>query len=144
MSTTENKYQRGKIYKLISNETNDVYYGSTIEDKLTNRLSGHRKNYKQFLNGKCSHITSFEIIKFDNAKIILVENYPCNTKYELLAREQQYIDNNVCVNKQRAYSGMTHPLKFNCECGSSFSKQHKVEHLRTKKHIKYLETKTLA
>ena len=45
MSITENKYQRSKIYKLISIETNDVYYGSTIEDKLTNRLSGYRKNY---------------------------------------------------------------------------------------------------
>ena len=44
MSITENKCQRSKIYKLISIETNDVYYGSTIEDKLTNRLSGYRQN----------------------------------------------------------------------------------------------------
>ena len=38
MENTENKYQRGKIYKLISNQTNLVYYGSTIENTLTNRL----------------------------------------------------------------------------------------------------------
>ena len=35
MSITENKHQRGNIYKLILNQTNDIYYGSTIEDKLT-------------------------------------------------------------------------------------------------------------
>jgi len=30
---------------------------------------------------------------------VLVENYPCNSKDELLARERHYIENNECVNK---------------------------------------------
>ena len=47
-------------------------------------------------------MTSFEIVKFEDVKIILIENFPCKTKYELLAREQYYIDNNICVNKQRS------------------------------------------
>ena len=107
MTTTENKYQRGKIYKIISNQTNDVYYGSTVEQRITNRLSGHRQNYKRWLTEKYPYVTSFEIIKFEDAKIILVENFPCNTRYELLAREQHYIDNNECVNKHNAYTGLT-------------------------------------
>ena len=104
---TENKYSRGKIYKLVSSQTQDVYYGSTIEDKLTNRLAGHRKGYKRWLNHKYNFSTSFEIIKFDDCKIILVENFPCNSIYELLAREQYHIENNECVNKYKAYTGFT-------------------------------------
>ena len=42
MEKDNNKYQRGKIYKLISNQTTEVYYGYCIEPQLTNRLSKHR------------------------------------------------------------------------------------------------------
>ena len=69
---TENKYQRSKIYKIISNSTSDVYYGSTIEDKLTNRLSKHRIGYKLWLNNKQNYVSSYEIMKFKDSKIILV------------------------------------------------------------------------
>ena len=103
----ENKYQRGKIYKLISNQTEDVYYGSTIEVKITNRLSKHRCHYKRWLNGKSPYVSSFEIVKFDDAKILLVENFPCNTVYELYARENYYIENNRCVNKLKPPTGLT-------------------------------------
>ena len=106
MEKPENKYQRGKIYKLISNETDKIYYGSTIEDVLTNRLSGHRSSYKRWLNGKYDYTSSFEIVKFDDCKIVLVENYPCNTKYELVAREQHHIDNNYCVDKCKSFTGL--------------------------------------
>ena len=164
MSITENKYQRGKIYKIISNQTNDIYYGSTIEDRLTNRLSGHRKNYRQWLSENFRYMTSFEIVKFEDAKIILVETFPCKTKYELLAREQFYIDNNDCINKQRAlrtesrsvydkeyyeenkdkifeYRKQYHQQTFKCECGSLVRNYGKTEHFRTKKHLEYLEKK---
>ena len=107
MEKTENKYQRGKIYKIISNQTNDVYYGSTIEPYLTNRLSKHRMDYKHFLNGEYHYITSYELLKFDDAKIILVETYSCNTKDELHAREQFYIENNDCVNMRKAWRGQS-------------------------------------
>ena len=43
----------------------------------------------------------------DDVKIILVENFPCNPIYELHARENYYIENNECVNKIKAYTGLT-------------------------------------
>ena len=104
--TPENRYQRGKIYKLISNQTDDTYYGSTIEIILSNRVAKHRNNYKSWLEGKFPYITSFEIIKYPDAKIVLVENFPCTNRYELIGREQHYIDNNKCVNKLKAYTGL--------------------------------------
>ena len=95
-----------QVYKLVSNETPSVYYGSTIEDIVTNRLSGHRRDYRSWLNGKHDYVPSFEIVKYQDCKIILVESYRCKTVYELTAREQYYIDNNTCVNKNKAYSGL--------------------------------------
>ena len=104
---TENKYKRGKLYKLISNQTEDVYYGSTIENKLTNRLAGHRNSYRGWLEGKKPYMTSFEIVKYDDAKIVLLENFPCSTIYELCAKENYYIENNRCVNKLKPPTGLT-------------------------------------
>ena len=98
----QNKYMGGKIYKLISNETNQIYYGSTVQKCLTNRLALHRSAYERWLAGKTGYVTSFELVKFPDCKIVLVENFPCNTKYELTAREQVFIDKNECVNKRNS------------------------------------------
>jgi len=39
-------YKNGKIYKLINHSMPDiVYYGSTTQ-KLCNRLTGHKDNFK--------------------------------------------------------------------------------------------------
>ena len=132
---TENKYQRGKIYKLVSAKTDDVYYGSTIENKLTNRLASHRRNYKRLLNGKYHYVSSFEIVKYDDCRIILVENFPCNTVYELLARENYYVENNVCVNRLKPFLGLT---KY--EYNKQYYIDNKNEIDQRKKHY-YIENK---
>ena len=85
-------YKEGKIYKIISNHTTDIYIGSTVST-LTKRLSRHK-------HGGSS---SSEIIKYGDAKIILIEKYPCNDKDELRMREQYHIDNNKCINKVRSH-----------------------------------------
>lgn len=94
-------YSKGKIYKIISNKTNDVYIGSTIQS-LSVRLAGHRKLYKSYLGGKSNYITSYDILKYDDVKIILIEECPCDNREQLLAREQYHIDNMDCINKNRA------------------------------------------
>jgi len=82
-----NKYQNGKIYKLFCNESNLVYYGSTITT-LKHRLSQHRTNKKG------ASISKIMI----NPQIELLEDFPCNTKKELEVRERFYIENNECIN----------------------------------------------
>jgi hypothetical protein len=92
-------YQNAKIYKIFSYENDDVYYGSTC-DTLCRRMTGHRNSYKLYKEGKSNNnYTSFKILELTSAKIELVENYPCNSKEELLQREGFYIRNNDCVNK---------------------------------------------
>ena len=93
------KYQKGKVYKLVSNSSELVYYGSTF-NKLTKRLTGHKSDYKGYSNGKGQRYkTSYELIKLEDAQIILVEDFPCERKEQLIARERFYIENNPCVNK---------------------------------------------
>lgn len=92
-------YQNGKIYKIISNQTDKVYVGSTTQP-LCERLSSHRSKYKRYLINKNTYITSFELVKYDDAKIILIENYPCQNKEELHAKEYDWMDKTEnCVNK---------------------------------------------
>jgi len=91
-------YQNGKVYKIVCNETNQIYIGSTVEN-LSNRMSGHRSDYKRYQAGKGNYITSFEILKYPSAKILLVRYAACNSKEELHAIEGAFIKNNECVNK---------------------------------------------
>jgi hypothetical protein len=90
-------YQNSKIYKIISPANPDlVYYGATTQS-LSVRMAGHRRITK---TASTYRESSKEILCFDDAIIILVENYPCNSKEELYKKESEYILNNVCVNKR--------------------------------------------
>jgi len=99
MMENNNKYQRGKIYRIVCNTTGLQYYGSTCEKYLSYRLAKHKNNYKNYLIEKYNFVTSFKIIESDNYEIVLVENFPCKSKDELNQRERFYIENNECVNK---------------------------------------------
>ena len=44
-------------------------------------------------------MTSLQIFDNNNYDIILIENYPCERKDELHARERYYIESLKCVNK---------------------------------------------
>ena len=85
----ENKYENGKIYKIVCNITGEIYYGSTIET-LKERLRKHKK-----IDNPC---VSKNILDRGDYKIELIENYPCNNKYELEEQEATYIRNNTCIN----------------------------------------------
>jgi hypothetical protein len=93
----ENIYQNGKIYQIVSfSHPELVYYGSTIQ-KLCRRMQQHKIHYIKRMEKNIN--TSSEIIQYDDAKILLVELYPCNSKEELTKQEAFYIRNNKCVNK---------------------------------------------
>jgi hypothetical protein len=96
----ENRYNNGKIYRIVCNVTGLQYIGSTCLPTLAKRLAYHRNRYNSYLGGKDdSFITSFEILKNNDYEIILIEEYKCETKDQLFARERYHIENNNCVNK---------------------------------------------
>ena len=87
-------YQKGKIYKIISLHTDKCYIGSTTKDRLSNRLAGHRSDFKAGVD-----ITSKYILELGDYEIVLLELYPCNSKDELHMRERHYVETLDCVNK---------------------------------------------
>ena len=91
-------YSKGKIYKIVSDNIEGTYYGSTA-DTLWSRFGKHNSKFRAWKKGSKEYYTSYKLIEAGNAKIFLVENYPCNSKIELKARERFYIENNDCVNK---------------------------------------------
>lgn len=88
----------GFIYIIRSQQTDDVYYGSTINN-LNTRLIEHRSNYKRWLNDEYHFVSSFAIIGYEDAYIELVEEVNFKNKKELHDREGYYISSNECVNK---------------------------------------------
>jgi hypothetical protein len=155
-----NKYQNGKIYQIVSfSHPKLVYYGSTIQP-LSVRMAMHRRNIKRGDN------TSKFIICFDDAKILLVENFPCNSKEELTKQEAYYLRKFKCVNKvipdrtkkeyhimyiknnqekikeyinnnkERATRLATQIIR--CNCGSILQKGNISQHQKTKKHLKLI------
>ena len=96
-------YQEGKMYKIVSFQTDKIYVGSTCDKSLASRMSRHRCHFKRYLKDEHNYITSFEILKYDDAQIILIENFPCNSRDELLARERYHIEQNkeIVINKMK-------------------------------------------
>jgi len=88
-----NKYANGKIYMIITENSNDIYVGSTTKT-LKLRLQEHESNYR---TGK--YCSSQEIFKQGNYKIVLIKDYPCSSDNELEREEGKFQRDLVCVNK---------------------------------------------
>jgi hypothetical protein len=131
-----NKYQQGKIYKIVCNITNEIYIGSTTEE-LKRRLAKHKQP-------KRSQI-SRQIIERGNYKIELIKDYPCNSRWELEEEERKYILENKCINKSiphRTIQEINNQKKLDkitCECGATVRRDSIYQHRKTMKHIKLME-----
>ena len=52
----QNKYQNGKIYKIVDIAYNKCYIGSTCEE-LSMIMARHRAKFKQFLKGNYKFVS---------------------------------------------------------------------------------------
>ena len=87
------------IYKIVNDENDLVYFGST-KLKLSQRMGIHKTMAKRYEQGKSNKFcSSYEILKYKNPQIILVEETDCENREQLRARERYYIENCNCVNK---------------------------------------------
>lgn len=154
-------FKLAKIYKIEPvNPVDklDIYIGSTCKPRLSQRLTKHRGNYKQWKKGNGGHVRSFDLFDkygVDNCNIFLIEDFPCETKDQLRQREGYYIKNIPCVNqriagrtkkesKKQYYEHNRETIleysqtKFNCICGGCYSRRDKSTHYKTLKHINYM------
>ena len=103
------------------------------------------------MKGTYHYVASFDILRFDDAEIHLIESYPCESKQALLARETHWMNQYraVIVNKHVASTGLTKLEykkqynkqrditlpRFECAvCNSSCYGRAKQAHLKTKNH----------
>lgn len=97
-------YSQGKIYRIYSPSHLEVghYIGSTTQP-LSKRMDAHRSTYRKYQATKVGFITSFIILDFEDARIELIEDCPCENKEHLNRREGELIRaTENCVNKQIA------------------------------------------
>jgi len=137
MNVIDERYQNGKIYKIVCNETNEIYYGSTIEKYLCSRIAKH------IYDNKC---VSKHIINRNNYYYELVENYRCNNRYELKLKEKEYILNNKCINKNIPTRTNKEYKKENKEQIAEYHKEYREknkEKINEKNRIYYNQNKEL-
>jgi len=88
-------YQKSLIYKLCCNNTDikDIYIGSTTD--FTRRKYDHKSNCNTTTKTEYNYKV-YQFIRenngWDNWNMILVENFPCESKLELNKRERYWIE----------------------------------------------------
>ena len=93
----DNPYSKGKIYKICDTAETMVYIGSTIQ-MLSKRFYKHKVT-SHYEHDNCTSKKIFESFDLRDIKIYFVENFPCESKYELERREGEIIKSTVCINK---------------------------------------------
>ncbi len=154
-------YSKGKIYRIVSDKTDQVYIGSTVQT-LERRFTDHKSHFK------CGpYCASTELLKLGDARIELIRDFPCNSERELAKGEDDEIvacckvvncrrasrtqaewhkDNkaerneqmkaNYEANRQQVLERLKEP--FECECGSTIRKGDKAKHFKTAKHQAFI------
>jgi len=160
LESINNKYNRSKIYKIVSVSSEKVYIGSTTRT-LAQRLSKHVCGYRLYLAGKQDYVTSYNIISLGDYSIQLISNHVLENKQQLLLLEGEQIRlyRNVCVNmmipgrtNQEYYEDNKEHIKqyyldnketikqrtkqpYTCECGATITHQKISIHQRSTKHF---------
>eukprot|EP00732_Lithocolla_globosa_P007216 Lithocolla_globosa_v1_NODE_8967_length_761_cov_131.483003.p1 type:complete len:157 gc:universal NODE_8967_length_761_cov_131.483003:664-194(-) len=143
-------YTNGKIFKIVSDEIDSVFIGSTCQP-LYKVKSDHKCNYIKWLeNGKQGRFShSYDIIKYGDYDVILIEEYECDNRDQLLRRERFWMEElrEKCINfkKSRRTEEEDEIKRRNpgfvfdnetvfCECGLTYKRKHRGRHQRTKIH----------
>ena len=127
------KYRCGKVYTVISDVGGIQYVGSTTQ-KLKYRMTTHKSHYNLWKHGRFGYMKSFEVLKYEDARIELLEEYPCESYQQLASREAHWIQLLECVNQNLPGSFERHNIKHECSCGGTFTFKHRNQHFRSLKH----------
>jgi len=168
MPKKEIDYSKTIIYKIVCNDLNvkDVYVGHTTD--FSKRKATHKSHCLNEKDKK-HNFKVYQTIRahegWNNWTMIEIEKYPCFDKKEACSRERHFYEilnanlNMICPtfndeqNKEnKKIYNQVHKeeiKKYNekwnvnndCECGVTYTSKHKARHLKTIKHIEYMERK---
>ena len=161
-------YNEGKIYKLVS-PNGKIYIGSTCKNlklRLAGHKGAYLFNKKHNKNKNLSSFKIFDDIDdINNVEIELIENFPCENITDLQKRERYHIEQIECVNKniptrtkkeynetiitpeiRHKYNSTFYKKNQNklkeqtkCECGGLYRLYNRSHHMKTSKHVKFLQ-----
>jgi hypothetical protein len=99
-------YSKGIIYKWVCDDCEEIYVGSTIN--FTRRKQQHKTSCNNEKDAK-HHLKIYQTMRenggFGNWRMIQIESYPCQSKRELEAREEEVRqDFKAVLNSQKAYT----------------------------------------
>ena len=83
-------FSKGKFYKITNDFNDEIYIGSTC-NTLVRRFISHKDDCKRDKNKHRPLYQLMNEIGFDRFRIELIEDYPCEDKYQLRQREGHYI-----------------------------------------------------
>jgi len=87
-----NNYHNSKIYRIINDVDDKIYIGSTVSE-LRKRFDDHKRMSINTAGSTKSKLYNIMYeIGIDHFKIVLVEDYKCENKDQLNAREQYWIE----------------------------------------------------
>jgi hypothetical protein len=92
------KYSKGKIYKLVNYKTDDIYVGSTL-NKLRIRKYQHKTSLKGGNNINLYRKLRNMNVTCNDIELVLIENWPCQNRFELRDREKYWIKKIATLNK---------------------------------------------
>lgn len=92
-------YSKAKIYKIVSDVDDEVYIGATC-GSLAHRMSVHRATSRNKPE-RCLYAHVDALGGWQHFSIILVEDFPCERKEQLSARERYWVEEmstlNMCI-----------------------------------------------
>ena len=93
-------YKTGRIYKIIHNQSNFCYVGSTF-NQVRHRWQKHKDSHK-YCKHKCSISKYFDKYGIKNFKCILIKEYSVVDRKHLRAIEQIWINKLNSINKNNS------------------------------------------
>lgn len=153
-----------RIYKLTSGETEKCYIGIT-HLSLNKRLNKHKNSYKRYCDKKrLGYVTSFEICKYSDVQINLIEETDDVTRERYhIENNENSVNKTIPTRSQKEYAednkekiskyykkwveeNKEHIKQYKkdwikemiCECGSTTSNHHYKRHIKSKKHLDFI------
>ena len=92
-------YSKAKIYCIRNYNDDDIYVGSTCQP-LSKRMADHRKSINSKRDFNMNLYVKMRDKGANNFYIELLEDYPCENKEQLRAKEGEYIRSLSTLNKR--------------------------------------------
>jgi hypothetical protein len=157
-------YSRNLIYKLVCNDLSicETYTGHTTA--FIKRKNSHRQRCCN-ANDEKYNLKVYQVIRanggWENWSMIEIEKYPCvdlneactrerywyeslnsqmNTRVPIRTKQEYYVDNAVEISEKAKQYYTKNSEKITCDCGSIITKYRLTQHLKSQKHINFINS----